>query len=286
MATTYSEYYKRRMNERFKEEEPKSIVKTEKPAVKTPSVNISHKFPVPEKEREKRDNLGKIVLICLFALILLNLIYFLPSNSTYYLFVIAGISVVLAILILSILHGLYESGIRRINPWLMIAFVYVILGVNMFLGNGYLYSVEWAFLGFVAGAVIFYDSKIDSRFLILPALLLLGYIPFLLIGKQNALAEIIAIYVYYFLVVGVGLQLVENFKDSKDLYDFEHSIKKIMIKTNWNDLMIFFGFIAICVIIANRFYEIEIWKWTSVYFFSVVLVCYIISMMFEDEKKE
>ncbi len=73
-----------------------------------------------------------------------------------------------------------------------------------------LYSIEWAFVLFIVVAILFYLFKIDSRFLILPALLLLWYCPFLLMYKQSVLAEKVAVFVYYFLVVGVILQIFEK----------------------------------------------------------------------------
>lgn len=71
------------------------------------------------------------------------------------------------------------------------------------------YTIEWAALPFLAAAAIFFFSRVDSRFLILPAILLLSYCPFLLVYGLEALAEDIAIFVYYFLVFGVLLQFLE-----------------------------------------------------------------------------
>jgi len=145
------------------------------------------------------------------------------------------------------------------------------------------YSIEWAFLGFMIAAVLFYDFKIDSRFLILPALLLLGYIPFLLMGAQKEIAETTAIYVYYFLVAGVVLQIIEHVKKIENSIDFDKIIKKLIYRINWIIPITIFGLISVGIIIGNRFMNLELWKWTSVYVFAVVMVFYIISH-FQEQK--
>ena len=159
---------------------------------------------------------------------------------------------------------------------------YLILIINIFLATK-VYSVEWAFLGFIIATVLFYDFKIDSRFLILPALLLLGYIPFLLIGAQKEIAESIAVFVYYFLVVGVVLQIIEHVKKIENSIDFDGIIKEILKKANWIILIMIFGLISVGIIIGNRFINLEFWKWTSVYVFAVVMFFYIIAR-FQEQK--
>lgn len=90
-------------------------------------------------------------------------------------------------------------------------------------------SVEWEFLFFIAAAILFWIFKIDSRILILPAILTLAFIPFLLINKLESLAETLAIYVYYLLVVGVILQIIEHIKKTNHLFTIEQLLKKIYL---------------------------------------------------------
>ncbi|MCG2718774.1 MAG: hypothetical protein L6408_08080 [Nanoarchaeota archaeon] len=101
-------------------------------------------------------------------------------------------------------------------------------------------SVEWEFLFFITAAILFGFFKIDSRILILPAILTLAFIPFLLIIKNQALAETLAIYVYYLLVVGVILQIVEYKRKSKNKLDLE-----ILLKKEHIDILHLFGLAAI-----------------------------------------
>lgn len=189
---------------------------------------------------------------------------------------------IFAFVILAILHHFYNKSVHKINPYLILFLGYLILIINMFLATN-AYSIEWAFLGFIIAAVLFYDFKIDSRFLILPALLLLSYIPFLLIGAQKEIAETIAVFVYYFLVVGVVLQIIEHAKKIENSLDFDRIMKEIIKKINWIIPITIFGLISVGIIIGNRFMNLELWKWTSVYVFAVVIVSYIISH-FQEKK--
>lgn len=188
-------------------------------------------------------------------------------------------------IILAVLHIVYNRKKHKINPYTILILGYFLLIINILLKTEF-YSIEWAFLGFVIVAVLYYDFKVDSRFLILPAILLLGYVPFLLIGKQDAIAETVAIYVYYFLVVGVVLQLIEHVKKIENSVDFSRIMKKIVYKIRWIYLIIPFGLIYIAIILGNRFYNLELWKWTSVYVFAVIMVFYVLSWIKEDTQKQ
>jgi len=139
---------------------------------------------------------------------------------------------------------------RKINnnsffkPLLGIVLFYILIGINMYFGN-HTYSVEIAFIGFILLTVAFYFIKIDSRFLILPAILLLGFIPFLLTIKQNVLAENLAIYVYYFLVVGVILQFIEMRKKTEPKVDFSEITKYVYKKVRWVSFFVLFGVVSL-----------------------------------------
>jgi hypothetical protein len=190
--------------------------------------------------------------------------------------------VIISLVILEVLHRIYYKSVTRIKPEIILFLGYLILIINMFLATK-VYSLEWAFLGFIIVIVLFYDFKIDSRFLILPALLLLGYIPFLLIGVQKEIAESIAVFVYYFLVVGVVLQIIEHVKKIENSIDFDRIIIKIINNTKWIILITITSIISMGVIVGNRFYNLEFYKWTSVYIFAVVMVFYII-FHFQEQK--
>ncbi|MEK6800968.1 MAG: hypothetical protein AABY05_03470 [Nanoarchaeota archaeon] len=114
-----------------------------------------------------------------------------------------------------------EKSKKHFKPQIILLFCYITIIINMLLGERF-YSLEWAFLGFILISIIFYLVKIDSRFLIFPALLLLITLPFLLLFKQQAIAETIAVYVYYFLVVGVILQIIEHFKKTENSLSFNN----------------------------------------------------------------
>lgn len=69
---------------------------------------------------------------------------------------------------------------------------------------------------FFAFLLIYSIKKYDSRIPIAFALLLLIISAFVLAYKNEALANQIAIYAYYYLVVGVLLQLIEYIRNPED----------------------------------------------------------------------
>jgi hypothetical protein len=226
--------------------------------------------------------LDKTIFFFLLGLIVV-LIGFLTSeiNFSDNIFTLFGVSLFVLFLLFFMLlfaHKGYEKSIHHIHPSLALAFSYALIILNMFFGSR-IYSLEWAFLGFLAITVIFYDFKIDSRFLILPAILLLGYLPFLLVGRFDSLAEVIAVYVYYFLVVGVVLQIIEYVKKTENTIDFDSFIKRFFSKEKIYPPISIWGIFTIGVIIFNRFNNLELLKWTSIYVFVVLLVFYLISFL-------
>jgi len=269
----YSEYYKKKMQEQFSHKVP--AIQQKLSLKPLPSNNYY------KKSREKSVNkLILFILTLLFLMSFITLIIFLPKSNLS-LIIIAAFGIILLFLTLTLLHKLYEKSIVKAHPALLIFIVYSLLTINMFMGTK-IYTIEWAFLGFIIATVIVHDSKIDSRFLILPALLLLGYIPFLLIGKYDTLAETIAIYVYYFLVCGVVLQIIEHMRKTIINVNFDSFSKRTLKEFDWIKSSIITGVISISIIIANRFYDLPLLKWTSVYLFLVCLIIYLLSTLKEE----
>jgi hypothetical protein len=109
-------------------------------------------------------------------------------------------------------------------------------------------SFESLAVFFIMAGIIFYGAGIDSRYMILPALLLLWLCPFLLFYKFSAAAEAAAIYAFYFLVIGVALQLVELRNKHKIKLAFESAA--IAFFSKWNliagiALIILYGLAAL-----------------------------------------
>jgi hypothetical protein len=229
----------------------------------------------------------KIFLLSLLVLIIVLLEYFaLKASSSTTSFVIFTVFLFVAssaFFIILLAHKVYEKSTKFINPRVVLAGSYALIVVNMLLSPR-IYSPEWAFLGFLIITIIFYDFKIDSRFLILPALFLLGYIPFLLIGAQKEIAETVAIYVYYFLVVGVALQITEYYRQIKNSVDLDDFVKKPIAEQKMIYALSIFGIIVITAILINRFYSIELLKWSLVYIFFVLLIIYGIFVL-QGQKK-
>lgn len=273
--TDYAEYYKRKMQEQFKSQTPPIQPKLQLKQLR-PGIQPTHNYNPTHNSREKRINRAILgILIALFIISFIILIIFLPKSNTSTI-IISIVGIVILFLVLTLLHRQYEKAIVKAHPAFLIFIIYSLLAINMFLGTKY-YSIEWAFLGFIVASVIIYDSKADSRFLILPSLLLLAYIPFLLIGKFNTMAENIAIYVYYFLVCGVVLQVIEHVKQITNTISFDTFSKNALKELDWIKAVIITGVFSISIIIANRFYDWQFLKWTSVYLFAVCLVIYLVS---------
>jgi len=262
--TPYSEYYKRKMQEKFEDND--SITK---PIKFKPLIRENYSL---KQNKKSIDFFILLILILLLITGIVSMVLFLPRNSLS-LILISFFGIIILFLILTILHKFYERSIIKTHPALILLIVYILLIANMILGSK-VYSVDWAFLGFIIAAVVIYDTKIDSRFMILPALLILGFIPFLLISKNNNIAETFAIFVYYFLVIGVFLEVVEYMKKTENSLVFENFTRGVIKEIDWMKACIFIGIISIFLIILGRFYDTGIWKWAGVYCFIICLICY------------
>jgi len=181
-----------------------------------------------------------------------------------------------------------EDWSKSRSRYLVLLAVYALLFIDGFLCEKRVFSIEWAFVGFVISAVVFAIAKIDSRFLIFPAILLLGYCPFLLIGKLDKFAENIAIYAYYFLVVGVVLQFVEYIRKIENRVDFGRTAAamfrgKFFAVPNITILLIAGVVWVLNMINPLRFDNFM--KFTALYFLVAVSVLNIISFIYVDNEK-
>ncbi|MBD3355143.1 hypothetical protein GF361_04110 [Candidatus Woesearchaeota archaeon] len=153
-----------------------------------------------------------------------------------------------------------------------LSYLYLFLIVNMILGIK-LYPIEWAFLGFVFAAAIFYLSKIDSRQFILSAILLLGYCPFLLFAEKQVLAENFAIYSFYFLMMGIVLKFFQ-----KDGLFSIHIDRKFLRK--W--IIIFVGLSVFSFALAFLFEFLQLLAWSSLYITIVLAVFNYLSLQKQE----
>lgn len=233
---------------------------------------------VSSRTREKSLKIIRKDTISFIFLVLIISLFLLYKNSLMVLIII----LIGVFLLLFLFQKKYDIWITNVSKTKILVLTYIILALNMILGMK-VYSVKWAFLGFVISAVMLYDSKIDSRFLMFPALLLLGYIPFLLIGIQKEIAENVAIYVYYFLIIGIILQIIEYSKKTQNSIDFNKFIETFINKEKTLSMLSIWGVITVAIIILNRFHSVELFKWSSVYIFVLLLVFYAISYFQEQQ---
>ena len=112
---------------------------------------------------------------------------------------------------------------------LFIGYLMILVPIILYYKNPYDLTIKWIFLFFAMCGIFFYFFRIDSRFLIIPAIILLLYSPFLLNYKLKLLAEEIVIYGYYFLIIGVILQIIELFKKNHTILLKFEIIKKVIL---------------------------------------------------------
>lgn len=237
-----------------------------------------------KKQKYRRNALLQIFSIIILALVIGGLIL-APNFIGKFPTIIVFLTIFLIVGLTSfILHSIYDKSTKVLKSSVALAISYALITINIFLSPK-IYSLEWAFLGFIMIAVVFYDFKIDSRFLILPAILLLGYIPFLLMISQQAMAENMAVFIYYFLVVGVLLQLVEYYKDVENRVDFSLFFKNLMkYREKILNILSVWGIVTIILIILNRFKSLELIKWSAIYVFIILLIFYLVSGIIEDKE--
>jgi hypothetical protein len=158
-----------------------------------------------------------------------------------------------------------EFDIKEQHPAFWTSFSVIFLPI-IFSAFGWLnVTVEVLLIPFVIAGLISWDYGIDSRFLIVYALLLLWLCPFLLMYKFKDAAEISAIYVFYLLVVGVILQIIETYTSRKVNLELEDS-KHIFYSGN----TLYIGIVCLIVFAIAYFMNVlnivqafSIWLGTS-----------------------
>jgi len=136
-------------------------------------------------------------------------------------------------------------------------------------------NIDYLFLVFIAISLPFPFLKIDSRYLIFVAILFLWLCPFLLLYNLNANANDIAVFAYYFLVIGVVMQIIDTRKNHKTNLDFSE-IKKIIHRkyTLLSGLAVTFAyFLGMIIKIAPQYESLTFYAgttllalWASKYF--------------------
>jgi hypothetical protein len=177
------------------------------------------------------------------------------------------------------------ANVRKLSGLFVLLFSLGVLGFFILAFHisllGFL-SYESLAVFFIMAGIIFFEYGIDSRYMILSALLLLWLCPFLLIYKFSAAAEAAAIYAFYFLVIGVALQLADLRKEHKVKLRFESA--SIVFFSKWNlivgiVLVIFFGVAAL----------IRLSPWIrvlAVYFGTILVIGYLFKYLdFSEAKK-
>ena len=124
-------------------------------------------------------------------------------------------------------------------------FLYLVSGLYSF--GVISVSSEILFIPFVLVALGFFMFKFDSRFLILSAILYLWLAAFFLAYDYENTANNLAIFAYYFLVVGVLLQFIEFKLDYVLKIELE-SLKRVL----FSPFMLYSGIVSLIVFVNAR----------------------------------
>ena len=160
----------------------------------------------------------------------------------------------------------------------VLAFMALLLSINMILGST-LYSVDSAALAFVVCADLLYVARIDSRFLILAALVLLGYVPLMLLSGRTDIAELIGIYTFYLLWAGVGLRFAQELRQSYIPYSFDAWFKHTMNDLGSNQSIILLVAAFIITILLSFVITLSWGLWTAGYFLALTLIARVVSSL-------
>ncbi len=173
---------------------------------------------------------------------------------------------------------------KKKGLYIALLLVLAALAADIVLAQMEVYSVEWALAGFVIAGVVCFSLRIDSRFMIFPAILLLGYCPFLLMGGIKGFAENIAVYAYYFLVIGVGLQFAEYFSKRESSLDFGRVMMGLLGGEHFAFPNMVIGAVAIAVwFFGGGLFGVYA-RYSALYFFALVSVLDLASVVYRLDR--
>lgn len=169
------------------------------------------------------------------------------------------------------------SRFERLSPYyFMAACLIIIIPIAILESHLFGVSLEFIFLAFIASGLIFYLFRIESRFFILSALLLIWLCPYLKIYDLDIIAENIAIYAYYSLIVGVVLQFAEH----RLQYDLYVGLGMLQGFAQGNR-MVYLSFVCALPFIYNIFFDLSVFiKAISLYSSSTLLIMYYLNRYF------
>ncbi|MDP2925337.1 MAG: hypothetical protein Q8N99_03120 [Nanoarchaeota archaeon] len=232
-------------------------------------------------KKTKTSNYLKILInLTLFFILSYFILAYLITGSHYiYIGVLIFFTACLFIVIY-FFNDIYLKIINKINPVFRLFLAYLVLVIITSFSNKFL-NVNWIFLGFLFTLIIIYDSKINPGFIFISALLLIGYIPFLLIAKEYMIVKNISLYIFYFILIGIIIQIITEKNKGKYELDF----KDFIFNDHKKDIKAFLLltiFLTLIIMIIDSFYSIELIKTSFIYLMIIFFSLYIIKSI---EKK-
>lgn len=147
-------------------------------------------------------------------------------------------------------------------------------------------SYELLLLFTLISCLVFIFFKIDSRFFLFAGVLLIGYSPFLLIQRLDALAESYSIYGFFFLISGVIGRVIE-LKLRKELrIDFEKFFISLINSKLMLLPLIIFGSVTVFVFLYDEFMKIPYFFSLRFTFLYLTLITAILNFFIVFKKKE
>ncbi|GEM_PF-6687128 len=168
-------------------------------------------------------------------------------------------------------NKVYKKYIYNLPKVNILIGVYILLIINIIIIQ-IMDNIELGIIGFIIGAIIISYFRIDSRFLVLPVIILLGFNLFLTLKKEDKLIEIITIYTFYFLI-GCAIVIAREIKENKslELY-FEKSFEKFINKYITLNLLKIICFITLVITLLNIFIDLETLKNSALYLVIITLI--------------
>ena len=169
---------------------------------------------------------------------------------------------------------------RKIFLVLLVSYLIIGLPILFFHLNLFNLSYELLLIPFVINMILYWLYRIDSRFIILNAILFLWLCPFLLVYNYNDLAESMAIYAYYALLTGVLLQIWESWLKYKIRLELSF-LGRVLFRRTTLTLGVIWGIVfGISYVIKLR----DLVKVFSLYLCVTLIIIYCLRFLLIKEK--
>lgn len=165
-----------------------------------------------------------------------------------------------------------EQFYKKSKQFLLIGLLIILIPSSLKIFGIFDMDIKFIFFFYIFCLMIFYFFRIDSRFLVFLAILLFGLSPFLLYSGFEQIADLVAIYAFYFLILTLILQLNEFRSNYKLVVNFKEANKFL-----FNKLNIYIALVClIFVVISSISGILSLLKIIALYFSIIFLILHFI----------